>query len=145
MRVVESFIPSAVGGAIMVEIIALDLAGALADWVPVGAVGPNGIFTTWRMDVGSNAAIDPIDILSLNPGDTITVLSSGFTAFDLVGLPIGTFGLTVDTSDATSVSGVGVVGIGGGDIAGAGLGSIQMFWEYEVIPVPVELQSFSIE
>ena len=145
MRVTESFTPSAVGGTVMVEISALDPAGAPTDWVPTGAIGPNGIYTAWRADVGSTAATDPIDILSLNPGDTINVLSSGFTTFDLGGSAIGTFALALDTSDATSVSGVGVVGLGGADIAGFGLGSIQMFWEYEVIPVPVELQSFSIE
>ena len=145
MLVVESYTPTAVGGTVSVEIAAVDVAGGLIEWVPTGATGPNGIYTAWRADVGSTSAVDPINILSLNPGDTITVLTSGFTAYDLVGAPLGTFALALDTSDATSVSGVAVLGLGGADIAGFGLGSVQLFWDYEVIPVPVELQSFTIE
>lgn len=145
MGVANMFIPSAVGGTIIVQIVAFDDTRAVTDWVPAGAIGPNGIFTQWRADVGSTAAVDPINILSLNPGDTITILDSGFTIFDLTGTELGSFPLSLDSSDTTSVSGVAVVGLGGADIAGFGLGSIQLFWEYEVIPVPVELQSFSID
>lgn len=145
MGVAEMFTPSAVGGTIVIEIAAFDVAGAVVDWVPTGATGPNGSFTDWRADVGSTAAVDPINILSLNPGDTITILSSGFTIFDLASTPLGSYPLSLDSSDTTSVSGLAVIGLGGTDIAGFGFGSIQLFWEYEVIPVPVELQSFSIE
>lgn len=146
MRVAEVFTPSASGGTVQVGVAAFDSLGALVDWVPSGSTAPGGeTLIAWRLDVGSTAAIDPIDILSLNPGDTINVLNSGFTIYDLQGTPLGTYPLTIDTSDTTSVSGVALIGLGGADIAGFGLGSIEMFWEYEVIPVPVELQSFSIE
>jgi hypothetical protein len=136
MIAVEAFTPSATGGLVQVEVAAVDaLAGANVPWVPAGVLGPAGPFNSWRLDVGSTAATNPVDI-ALGAGQTINVLNSGFTAFNSAGASIGTFALTLDTSGPTQVSGLGVVGLGGADIAGFDMASIQLFWEYEVVPAP---------
>jgi|GEM_PF-5581047 len=109
--------------------------------VGAGVSGPGGPFTTWRIDVGAGAHPDSIEWTGAG---TINVLSSGFTAFNAAGSAIGTFALAVDASDSTQVGGVGVVGLGGGDIAGFDLAELVVFWEYEVVPEPTALALFGM-
>ena len=108
--------------------------GTQGPWQPTpGLTAPNGnVFQSWRLDVGMLAAgTDAIDFA--NP---ITVMSSGFSIFNSVGGSLGTFALTLNGSTASSVAGVGVVGLGGGDIGGFDLARIQLFWTVEIIPAP---------
>ncbi len=87
------------------------------------------------MDVGTaGAAIDPI-----TPDVPWVLVGSSFTGYDLSGGSLGTFALTTDASDGTGLAGVAAVGIGGGDIAGFGLSSLQMSFEIIVVPTPAAL------
>lgn len=138
-EVTESFLAAAGpngGDVILAQYTAVDAAGAAVPWVAAGVVGPNGPFTAWRLDVGSTAGGSD-DI-----ANTEALLSSGFTVFDSAGSPLGSFGLTVDSSTATGVSGLGVVGIGGGDIAGVDMSTVQLFWEVAPVPEPSSLVLF---
>jgi len=126
--IVEAQTPLGLTDLIQVEMIALNAAGAPAPWVTVPG------FTSWRLDIGAIAA--GTDAIDLGP---INVVASGFTVFNSAGASLGTFGLTVDASTGSSVAGVGVVGLGGGDIAGFDLASIQLFWEVEIVPEPASL------
>lgn len=124
---------------IQVQYTAVNGSGAAEPWVPAGVIGPNGPFTAWRMDLGTNAAGNPIDRLS--PNNDFSILNSGFTAFDSTGAALGTFLLTVDDSNPPSggLSGVAVVGLGGANIAGFDMATLQMFWEINVVPEPASL------
>ncbi|MBX3364604.1 MAG: PEP-CTERM sorting domain-containing protein [Phycisphaeraceae bacterium] len=111
--------------------------GGLAIWVAQGVTGPNGApFVSWRGDVGAlAAATDPIDI-QLGAGQSIVVHSASFTVFNTTGAVLGTFGLTVNASTGTTLGGVGVVGLGGANIAGFNLSGMELQWHYEIIPAP---------
>jgi hypothetical protein len=118
---------------VQVEMANFSANGALSAWLPIPGNGPNGVpFTSWRMDMGSTAA-GTDDIAWSND---FTIINSGFTAFDSTGASLGTFALTLDTSTANSMSGVAVIGLGGADIGGFDMASIQLFWEIEKIPAP---------
>ncbi len=120
------------GGAYLIqtEIVSLDVTGAPVPWVAAGVTGPGGAFTSWRIDVGGLAAFADL----INPDSPFTITSAGFEAFNSAGASLGAFGLTVDLSDPTGMGGVGVVGLGGPDIAGFDLASLQVF--FTTIPEP---------
>lgn len=119
-----------------VSISHLDVAGGLGLWVAGGQTGPNGSFVSWRFDAGSNAGgADQINI-DLGMGESINVLGSGIIAFNSAGASLGSFAMTLDSSSASALSGVGVIGLGGGNIAGFDLSGIELQWTYEVVPTP---------
>lgn len=126
--------------SILVETVAVDAAGSVVAWVPAGlAAGPGNPFVAWRMDVGSNAGgTDTIDI-ALNPGEFVNFLGSGFNAFTSAGAALGSFAMTLDNAAGNSASGLAVLGLGGADIAGFDVGSIQLFWTYEIVPAPASM------
>ena len=66
-----------------------------------------------------------------NPG--FTVVDSGFCAFD-DGVALGCFALASEESGADGVAGIGLVGLGGDDIAGFGLDEMVMYWEIQLTP-----------
>ena len=117
---------------IQAEIIALDSGNARVDWVAAGQTGPNGIFTSWRIDVGGIAAAANL----INPDGPFTLLTSGVEVFDLAGGSLGAFGLLLDLSDSTGLGGVGGIGLGGADIGGAGVSSLQVFFTVQTQTVP---------
>lgn len=121
---------------IQVEMTALDATGAPTPWVAAGVVGPGGPFTSWRVDVGGNAAGSPINRINVQ-GVPFVVNNVGVEIFDSAGGSYGVFGMTVNDSNINlGVSGVGVIGLGGADIAGFDLASFQMFWDITEIPEP---------
>ncbi len=111
-----------------------DAAGALGIWVDAANAGAG--FTTWRADVGTIAGgTDGLGI-DLAPGESFSVLSAAFVAFNSTGGSLGTFALSVDNSDAAQLAGLAVIGLGGADIAGFDLAGIEMQWTYEIVPAP---------
>jgi hypothetical protein len=112
-------------------------AGGLVPWVASGVSGPNAApFVSWRFDVGSTSGgTNPIDI-SLAAGEFINVLSANFLVFNSAGSVLATFSLSLDTSNSSSLSGLGLVGLGGANIAGFDLSGMEIQWTYEVVPTP---------
>lgn len=105
----------------------------LSAWQPTpGLLSDNLIpYTSWRLDVGTITGSDPIAWSS-----DFRIVDSGFTIFDSDLNSLGTFALTVNGSTANSLAGVAVVGLGGADIGGFDMASIQLFWEIEKVPAP---------
>lgn len=102
------------------------------DIVPAGSVSPDGlIYDSWRMDVGTTAA--GTDKINWTPNPGFTVVDSGFCVAD-AGTVLGCFELSLHDSDANGVSGAGVVGLGGEDIAGFGVDEMIMYWEIQLAP-----------
>lgn len=122
------------GGQFLIqsEIIALNAGGGRVDWVAAGTASPNGVFTSWRIDVGGLAAASNL----INPDGPFNITTSGFEVFNLAGASLGAFGLSLDLSDSTGLGGVGVVGLGGADIAGFGVSSMQVFFTVQTQTVP---------
>ncbi|MHC4698524.1 MAG: myxococcus cysteine-rich repeat containing protein [Planctomycetota bacterium] len=103
-----------------------------SDLVPAGNVSSDGlIFEAWRMDVGTTAA--GTDQIEWTPNPGFSVVDSGFCLFR-DGASLGCFALVVNDSSADGVAGIGVVGLGGGDIAGFGVDEMAMFWVIQVNP-----------
>ncbi|UCC29837.1 MAG: DUF4215 domain-containing protein [Phycisphaerales bacterium] len=103
-----------------------------SDIVPAGSVSPDGlIYDSWRMDVGTTAA--GTDKINWTPNPGFTVVDSGFCVAD-AGTVLGCFELSLHDSDANGVSGAGVVGLGGEDIAGFGVDEMIMYWEIQLAP-----------
>ena len=103
-----------------------------SDIVPLGSVSPDGsVFDTWRLDVGAGAA--GTDQINWTPNPGFTVVDSGFCVFD-DGVAIGCFSLALDESGVDGVAGIGLVGLGGADIAGFGLDEMAMFWVIQLNP-----------
>ncbi|MFQ5411222.1 MAG: PEP-CTERM sorting domain-containing protein [Phycisphaerae bacterium] len=122
----QSTLPS---GNLLIEVHAMTDDGS--PWVAPGAVppAPNTHFDSWRFDVGGFAA-GP-DILG-DPNGPYTVVDSGIALWGTGG-PLGAFALAA--SDFTAgLSGVGLVGLGGGDIAGFDLNEMSLF--FEITPEP---------
>jgi hypothetical protein len=119
---------------VQVEMTNLSANGAPSAWQPTaGLLSPNDlVFNSWRFDMGSTAA--GTDAIAWS--NDFAIINSGFTAFDSTGASLGTFALTLDTSTANSMSGVAVLGLGGADIGGFDMVSIQLFWEIEKVPAP---------
>jgi|GEM_PF-2183127 len=104
----------------------------LSDIVPAGSMTPDGtIFEAWRFDVGTEAAGS--DKINWTPNPGFTVVDSGFCLLD-EGTAVGCVDLAVQDSDANGVSGVGLAGLNGADIAGFGVDEMIMFWEIQVAP-----------
>lgn len=121
--------PNALGtDCIISDIIALDAAGAPTPWVPVGCSDPLDPWVSWRMDVEVAAGPDFIDISS----GAVTVLDSGACAFDSGGGLLGCFPLVLDSSIGNSLGGVGIVGLGGADIAGFDMAELQLYWDIDI-------------
>lgn len=122
---------------IVVKVTAVSSVGAAEPWVDQSNAGEG--FISWRLDVGSTAGgTDPIQ-----PDVPFTLLDSGFTVFNSAGESLGSFELTTDTSNATSLSGVAALGNNDQDIAGVDISSIQMFWEISSGPnAPVFIDGF---
>ncbi len=86
-----------------------------SDLVPAGAISENSTaFQSWRFDVGTGAA--GTDKITWTPDPDYTILESGICLYDN-GANMGCFELILHDSDANGLSGVGVVGLGGADIA----------------------------
>ena len=101
-----------------------------SDLVPEGILNPDGQpFLSWRFDLGTTAA--GIDKIEWSPNPGFTVVDSGICLLQ-DGAVLECFPLFLDDSDANGVSGLGVVGLGGEDIAGFGLDEIVMFWEIQL-------------
>lgn len=135
--VTESVIPLGPGSQrVTVSVTALDVTGAPEPWVTSGVLSPNNVpFTTWRLDLGSTAG--GADGIAISP--LTTVVSSGFEVFNSAGSSLGAFALTLDDSvNGSKLSGVGVVGTGGGDIAGFDMATFAVHWDVQVVPEPHE-------
>lgn len=103
-----------------------------SDIVPAGSVSPDDlIYDSWRMDVGTTAA--GTDKINWTPNPGFTVVDSGFCVAD-AGTVLGCFELSLHDSDANGLSGAGVVGLGGEDIAGFGVDELIMYWEIQLAP-----------
>jgi len=103
-----------------------------SDIIPAGSLSPgNEIYDSWRLDVGTTLA--GTDKINWTPNPGFTIVESGFCAFS-GGVSLGCFDLAVDDSDANGVSGIGVVGLGGGDIAGFGVDELAMYWVIQLAP-----------
>ena len=101
-----------------------------SDIVPSGSVSPNGTyFESWRFDVGT--VEDITDRINRTPNPGFTVVDSGFCVAEDGGL-LGCWELAVDDSDANGVSGIGIVGLEGADIAGYGVDEMVMYWEIQL-------------
>ena len=112
------------GGAqylLQTQITSVDAAGAPIPWVAAGVAGPGGPFVAWRIDLGDFAAVPD----KLTPDQPWSVDSAMVEAFGSAGASLGAFPLNVDSSDATGLSGVGLLGIGG-DISGLDVASLQV-------------------
>ncbi len=105
-----------------------------SDIVPAGSLSPppdSLIYDSWRFDVG--ATLDGVDKINWTPNPGFTVVGSGICLAD-AGEIINCFDLAVDDSDANGVSGIGVVGLDGADIAGFGVDEMIMYWEIQLEP-----------
>jgi cysteine-rich repeat protein len=103
-----------------------------SDIVPAGSTSDDGlIFDSWRFDVGTTGA--GVDKINWTPNPGFTVVDSRFCLLD-DGQLLGCLDLALHDSDANGVSGVGVAGLGGGDIAGFGVDEMVMYWEIQVAP-----------
>jgi hypothetical protein len=126
---------------VIVEVRAVDGGVVPEPWVDASNAGTGLI--DWRLDIGSTAGgSDPIE-----PGVPFTVVDSGVAAFDSALAHLGTFDLAADTSTATGLSGVAILGIGGADIAGTDLAALQIYWDvqYEGGAVDLALQLVDAE
>ncbi len=140
MSMVETYLPGAGpngGDIIQINILTDDR----SPWVPTGSVGPNGNFTVWRVDVGRAAHPDPLEF---SPAPKI-VASSGVAWFNNAGGLLGSFAMGANQSpgignSGSEVSGLGVVGLGGANIAGFDLCEAAMF--FELISPPPTLTPF---
>lgn len=105
-----------------------------SDIVPAGMVSPDSlIFDSWRLDVGTSAA--GTNKIDWTGGTGFTVVDSGICLGD-GGQLLGCFELAVQDSDATGLSGIGLLGLGGEDIAGYGVDEMILYWEIQVTSVP---------
>lgn len=116
-------------GNLLIEVHAMTDDGS--PWIAAGSIppAPNTHFDTWRFDVGGFAA-GP-DVLG-DPNGPYTVVDSGMALWGTGGF-LGAFALA--TSDfTTGLSGVGLVGLGGADIAGFDVNEMSLF--FEITPEP---------
>ncbi len=129
-RIIGTDFGPGVPGTNLIQVNYLTVDGS--DLVPAGEVSPDElILESWRMDVGTTAA--GTDQIEWTPNPGFTVVDSGFCLFD-GGAQLGCFALVSNDSSADGVAGVGVVGLGGADIAGFGVDELVMFWEIQVNP-----------
>jgi hypothetical protein len=121
---------------IMVRVNAVNASNESEPWVD-SSQSDRG-FTSWRLDVGSTTAdgTDPIQ-----PGSPFTLVDSGFNVFNSAGETVGSFDLTEDNSNATSLSGVAALGNGGENIAGVDVSSIQIYWDISFGPSDVTFKN----
>ena len=109
---------------------AVNAAGESEPWVELSPTNVEKGFISWRLDVGSTSGgTDPIQ-----PDAPFTLIGSGFNVFNGAGELVGSFGLTTDTSNSTSLSGVAALGNNGENIAGVDISAIQMYWEISSEP-----------
>ena len=132
MTMFETYLPGAgPNGGDIIQVNIFTNNGSI--WVPAGATDPAGaILTSWRIDVGSTAHPNPIEVV---PGGQV-LLSSGARWWNGATV-LGTFPLTLNSSTPNSVGGVAVVGLGGANIAGFALTEGAVF--FELIPEPSSL------
>ncbi|MFT5422918.1 MAG: hypothetical protein ACI89L_000687 [Phycisphaerales bacterium] len=109
---------------IQIEMGAYNTAGESQPWVDASAAGAG--LESWRLDIGTNEINDPDPITLEGP---FTVVGSGMAVFGTDGSLLGESPLLRDDSTSTGLAGVATVGLGGEDIAGFGLGAMQMWWE----------------
>ena len=114
---------------ILVQVTALDSGGTPEPWIAAGVASPDGPFISWRLDMGINAAGTD----TIMPNANFNLIDSGFAAFDSSGGLVGVFTLSTDGANGVTVSGMAIIGLGGGDIAGFDLATILMFWDVEPI------------
>ncbi len=131
-RVVEGIDPLAGGvNRIIVEATAVSSVLQAEPWVS-SAFAASG-YVSWRLDVGSTAGgTNPIQ-----PVTPFTPIASGINVFNSAGVPQGSFALSSNTSTATTLSGVAILGNSGQNIAGVNVASIQMYWD--ILPQPTDL------
>lgn len=119
---------------VVAEIAATDGAGNLEPWVDASWAG--FALEDWRIDVGDIAAAGD----KITPDLPWTVDDAFMAAFDSTGALLGTFALGAnDTSDAAGLSGVGVLGLGGADIAGFDMAVLQLRWDITEVPEPTSM------
>ena len=130
MRIVGTDFGPGVPGTNLLQVNYFTVDGS--DIVPAGSLSPdNLIFEEWRFDVGTTAS--GTDKINWTPNPGFTVVDSGFCVAD-AGTVLDCFELSLHDSDANGVSGVGVVGLGGEDIAGFGVDEMIMYWEIQLAP-----------
>jgi len=113
------------GGGIeryVVEVSAVDSSLNDEPWVDASWAGQ--VFTGWILEVGtidggSNA---------ISPGYNFSVQDSGFIVFNSAGTSIANFTL-FDASTLTTLAGSAGIDLGGSDIAGFDVATIQMYWD----------------
>ena len=126
------------GGGLMeieVSVATFDASGAPTIWIPAGALSSGGlVYSSWRLDVGDVAA----GVNRIGWGGDFTVVSSHSEVFNSAGGSLGTFGLSLDSSlSPEGVSGVMVIGLGGGDVGGFDFHRYTMRWTVqESVPEP---------
>ena len=123
------------GGAerYIVEVSALDSSLNNEPWVDASWAGQ--VFTDWILEVGTidgggNAIV---------PGYSFSVTDSGFLVFDSTGVQLGSFELSADMSTSTDLAGSAWVGLGGSDIAGFDVSTIQLYWDIAPTSVDADL------
>ena len=131
-RVVEGIVPLAGGvNRIIVEVTAVNSALQAEPWVNSAYAGSG--YISWRLDVGSTSGgTNPIQ-----PATAFTPVGAGINVFNSAGQFVNTFALTSNTSTATTLSGVAILGNSGQNIAGVNVASIQMYWD--ILPQPTDL------
>ncbi len=130
--IVEGLVPLAGGvNRFIVEVTAISSSLVAEPWIS-SAYSASG-YIAWRLDVGSTAGgTNPIQ-----PATPFTPVGAGIHVFNSAGQLRGSFGLSLNTSTTTSLSGVAVLGNSGQNIAGVDVASIQMYWD--ILPQPSDL------
>ncbi|NNK98544.1 MAG: S8 family serine peptidase [Xanthomonadales bacterium] len=113
------------GGAerYVVEVSAVDSSLDNEPWVDASWAGQT--FTDWILDVGNFDGGGN----TIAPGYSFSVSDSGCFVFDSTGASLGTFELYSDTSTSTELSGGAWLELGGSDIAGVDVSTIQLYWD----------------
>lgn len=130
---------TALGGGdylVQVEVTSVSSTGDRLPWVASGYTGAGGAtLTAWRLDLGASAAV--LDKLTpAGAWNTIT-LPGTMSVYDVAGANTGNFNISLDSSDAFGLSGLGVVGLGGANISGSTVvSSFQFAWTYHAVPEP---------
>ena len=66
----------------------------------------------------------------------VITLDAGLAVFDSAGQLVGSFPLDYDYTVFTVMAGIAIYGLGGTDIAGADIATLQMFWDIRPAALP---------
>ncbi len=89
-------------------------------------------FLSWQYEVGTAYTNNE----AINPGFLFVELDAGLAVFDSAGQLVGSFPLDYDYTVFTVMAGIAIYGLGGTDIAGADIATLQMFWDIRPAALP---------